>query len=57
MVTVLVVVLVTVSVTVLVTALAMVLSHFRHRAAKIEHGAGGAGAADLKLHPIPRISE
>jgi hypothetical protein len=53
MVTVLVVVLVTVS----VTALAMVLSHFRRRAAKIEHGTGGAGAADLKLHSIPRISE
>jgi hypothetical protein len=44
-------------VTALVTALAMVLSHFRRRAAKIEHGAGGAGVADLKLHSIPRISE
>jgi hypothetical protein len=58
MVTVLVVVSVTVSVTVLVTVLvpvlAMALSHFRRRAAKIKHG---AGAADLKLHSIPRISE
>jgi hypothetical protein len=32
----------------------MVLSHFRRRAAKIRHG---AGAADLKPHMIPRISE
>jgi hypothetical protein len=54
MVTVLVGVSVTDLVTVLVPVLTMALSHFRRRAAKIKHG---AGAADLKLHPIPRISE
>jgi hypothetical protein len=54
MVTILVVVSVTVLVPVLVPVLAMALSHFGRRAAKIKHG---AGAADLKLHSIPRISE
>jgi hypothetical protein len=58
MVTVLVVVsvmvLVTVLVPIFVTVSAMALSHFGRRAAKIKHG---AGAADLKLHSIPRISE
>jgi hypothetical protein len=45
---------VTILVVISVTVLAMALSHFRRRAAKIKHG---AGAADLKLHSIPRISE
>ena len=45
---------VTALVTVLAMVSAMVLPHFQRRAAKNTHG---AGAADLKPHSIPRISE
>jgi hypothetical protein len=54
MVTVLVTVLVTLLAMVLAAVSAMVLSHFRRRAAKIGHG---IGTAHLKPHMIPRISE